>query len=213
MANHRVPWRQAQRVCGNLKLVLAVGARRRDHRLKFGLLRGQRIKVGVGFGVGGVHLVESLTRGIDLAQRLLHAGAHRGLGLQRRLLWQVANFDPRHGGGLALDFGVHTRHDAQQRGFARAVQAQHTDLGPREKRQRNVFENEFFGWDDLAHPVHGVNVLSHSRIMTCRPLHGTAWISCDNLDLLHAPVLAASAATLRDAPIYPASHLVIILFQ
>jgi hypothetical protein len=53
-----VPGRQAQRVGGDLELVLGVGAGRGDDGLQLGLLGGQGVKVGVFVGVGGVDLFQ-----------------------------------------------------------------------------------------------------------------------------------------------------------
>ena len=64
--------------------------------------------------------------------------------------------------GLALDVGVDAGHDPQQGRLARAVQAQHADLGAREEGQPDVLQDGPLRRDDLGHPVHGVDVLSHA---------------------------------------------------
>ena len=65
------------------------------------------------------------------------------------------------GMGLTVYLGVDAGHDAQQRGLAGAVQAQHADLGAGEERQRDVLEDHALGRNDLAHAIHRVDVLSH----------------------------------------------------
>ncbi len=85
-----VPGRQAQRVGGDLHLVLdvvgAAGGGRRDDRFQLGLLGGQRVEVGVGLGVGGVDLLQARLGGHGLAQALFDRLAHRVLGVELRLL-------------------------------------------------------------------------------------------------------------------------------
>jgi hypothetical protein len=54
-------------------------------------------------------------------------------GIELRLLRQVADLDAGHGHGFALDLLVDAGHDPQQRGLARAVQAEHADLGAGKK--------------------------------------------------------------------------------
>ncbi len=78
----RVPGRQAQRVGGDLELVLGVAARGSEDRLVLGLLGGELVEVGVGLGVGGVDLVELLLGFEDLAQAVLDLLAH-GLARDR----------------------------------------------------------------------------------------------------------------------------------
>ena len=66
---------------------------------------------------------------------------------------------------LALDLGVDARHDPQQRRLARAVEAEHADLGAREERQRDVAQDVPLGRHDLADAVHGVDELSHGKTL------------------------------------------------
>jgi hypothetical protein len=76
-------------------------------------------------------------------------------------LGQIADLDAGHRPRLADDVGVDTGHDAQQGGFPGAVESQYSDLGAGEKRERNILEDFALGRDDLAHPVHGIDVLGH----------------------------------------------------
>ena len=66
--------------------------------------------------------------------------------------------------GLAVDVGVHARHDAQQGGFAGAVQTQHADLGAGEERQGDVAQDLALRGHDFGDPVHGVDVLGHGSV-------------------------------------------------
>ena len=117
-----------------------------------------------GSRVGRVHLVEALLGAEHLAQALLDRLAHRLRRVELRLLRQEAD---RAGPASAMASPsillVDARHDPQQGRLARAVQAQHADLGAREERERDVLEDLALGRDDLAHAVHRVNVLRHGR--------------------------------------------------
>jgi hypothetical protein len=106
-------------------------------------------------------LVEALDELHHLAEAFLDDLAHAACGGEVRFLRQVADADAGLRPGLALEFLVDAGHDPQQRGLARAVQAEHADLGAGEEAERDVLEDETLGRNDLAHPVHRVNVLRH----------------------------------------------------
>ena len=92
MFNHRVPWRQAQRVSGNFELVLAVvAAGGGDDGFQLTLLSCQGVKVGVFFGVSSVHLFKTVLGLQHLFHATLHRFTHGLLGAQLRLLGQIAN--------------------------------------------------------------------------------------------------------------------------
>ncbi|MCY1214074.1 hypothetical protein D9M72_258780 [compost metagenome] len=166
MFDLRVPRRQAQRVGGDLQLQLGVVAvARGQDGFVLGLIGGQRVEVGVRLGIGRIDLVELLARLEHAAQGLFHRLAHGLLGVELRLLRQVADVQVRHRRGLALDLLVEAGHDLEQRGLARAVQAQHADLGAGEERQRDVLQDVTLGRNDLAHAVHGENVLCHGCVL------------------------------------------------
>jgi hypothetical protein len=78
-----------------------------------------------------------------------------------RLLWQVAHLDAGLRARFAFEVGVYAAHDLEQRGFARAVEAEHADLGAGEKRKTDVAQDDALGWHNLANPVHRVDVLGH----------------------------------------------------
>ncbi|KAF1858260.1 hypothetical protein Lal_00014761 [Lupinus albus] len=157
-----VPRRQAQRVGGHFQLQVQVAAvGRGDDRFQALLLLGQRVEVGVRLRVGRVHRFQLGLRLERFAQAAFHFLAHGFLRIELRFLRQVADVQARHRARFALDVGVDAGHDLQQRRFPRAVQAQHADLRAREERQRNVLQDLAFRWDDLAHAVHGVDVIGH----------------------------------------------------
>jgi hypothetical protein len=65
----------------------------------------------------------------------------RSAGVELRLLRQVADAHAGHRRGFALEVLVDAGHDLQQRRLARAVQAEHADLGAGEEGQRDVLED------------------------------------------------------------------------
>ncbi len=158
----RVPGRQAQGVGGHFQLVVEiVGVGGLDNVLQPRLLPGQGVEIRIRLGVVRVDFLQA-GEGIDrLLQALLHVAAHVLVRVQLGLLGQVADLDAGLGPGLAEDIGVDPRHDPQQGGFARAVQAQHTDLGAGEEGQGDIFQDGFLGRHNLANPIHGVDVLGH----------------------------------------------------
>ncbi len=162
----RIPGRQAQGVGGNVQLalqVVAVGGL--QDGLELGLLGGQLVEVGIGFGIGGVDLVQACLGVLDHADRFLDYFTHRLVRVQLRFLRQVANVDVGHRTGFAVEFLVDARHDPQQGRFTGAVQAEHANLGAREERQGNILENFPLRRHDFAQPMHGVDVLSQNQAL------------------------------------------------
>ena len=159
-----VPWRQAQGIGGDFQLtlqVVAVGCLQDGFQL--GLFGGQSVEVSIRLGIGGIHFIEAGLGLLDLAYGLLDDVAHRLARIELRLLRQVADLDARHRPGFAVDLGIDAGHDAQQGRLTGTVEAQHADLGAREERQGNVLENFTLRRDDLADPMHAVDVLSHGK--------------------------------------------------
>ncbi len=130
---------------------------------EFRLLGGQGIEVGIRLGIGGIDFVQSRLGILDHADRFLDDFADGFRGVELRLLGQVAHVQAGHRPGFAVELGVDAGHDAQQRGFAGAVEAQHADLGAGEEGQGNVLENLAFRRNHFAQPMHGVDVLSHGN--------------------------------------------------
>ena len=129
--------------------------------LGMGLLGREFVEISVLGGVLGIHLVEPLLGGQHTADALLHRLAHGLVGVEQRLLWQVADLQVGHGIGLALDLLVQAGHDLQQRALARAVDAEHADLGAGEEGQGDVLQDLPLRRHDLADAVHGENILRH----------------------------------------------------
>jgi hypothetical protein len=161
-----VPRRQAEGIGGDFELVLGIGAGGGDDGFELGLLGRQRVEVGVFGTIGDVHLFEARLGLEHRAHGLFDRFAHRVLAVELGFLLQIADRHPRHGQRLALELLVHTRHDLEQRGLARAVQAEHADLGAGEERERNVFQELPLGRHGLADAVHRIDVLSHLRVVT-----------------------------------------------
>ena len=67
------------------------------------------------------------------------------LGVELRLLRQVADVDVGQVLHLAVVFLVHARHDAQHGGFARAVQPEQADLGAGEEAEGDVLDDLTLG--------------------------------------------------------------------
>ena len=87
MFNHRIPWRQAQCIGGNFELVLAVvAAGGGDDGFQLALLGSQGVKIGVFFGVSGVHLFKTVLGLQHLFHATLYRFTHGLLGAQFRLL-------------------------------------------------------------------------------------------------------------------------------
>ena len=132
------------------------------------------------------HLVRSLVRIVHgefvvaVEDRLLggdaehHVAAHVERAVELRLLRQVADAralgDPR----LAVIFLVHPGHDLQQGGLARAVDAEHADLGVGVEGQVNVVENLLAAGPLLGEALHMVDELPrHRRVRPVLPVNGS----------------------------------------
>jgi hypothetical protein len=155
-----VPRRQAQRVGGHFELALqrvrVVGG---EQVFQLLLLLGQLVEIGAFFGVFGVDLVQALLRVENFGDAFFDRFAHGLFRIQLRLLRQIADLGAGVGACLTLEVGVHAGHDFQHGGLACAVDAEQADFGAREKGQRDVLDDLALRGNDLAHPVHGVDVL------------------------------------------------------
>ena len=88
--------------------------------------------------------------------------------IQMRLLLQIAALDPVGGARLAREFGVDPGHDLEQRRLARAVDADHADLGVRVERQPDVLEHLLAAGIGLGQALHLKNILRGHRRASCR---------------------------------------------
>ena len=103
--------------------------------------------------------------GVDgLLHPFLDVAAHVLVRVELRFLWQKADLDAGLRPRLTVDLGVDAGHDAQQGGFAGAVEPQHADLGAWKEGQRNVAQDDPLGRNHLADAVHGVDVLRHRNL-------------------------------------------------
>ena len=84
-------------------------------------------------------------------------------GVERRLLREIA--DPRALGDEALadEFGVDARHDAQQRRLARAVDAEHADLGVGVEGEVDVLQHLLAARPGLGQALHVIDELARGH--------------------------------------------------
>ncbi len=155
-----IPRRQAQRVGGHFQLALQrMRIVRGEQVFELLLFDGELVEISAFLGIGGVDLIQSLLRIEDLGHAFFDRFTHGLLRIQLRLLCEIADLGARIGARLTLEIGVHAGHDLQNGGFARAVDAEQADLRAREEAERDVLDDLAFRGDDLADPVHGVDVL------------------------------------------------------
>ena len=158
--DHGIPFRQAQRIGGDLHLVRGIAAACCDDVFQAGLLGGKRVEIGIRLGIGGVHRIQLGLRFHHFAQGGLHFLAH-GLGrIEHGLLRQVADLHVGQVLHLAVVFLVLQRHDAQHRGFTRAIQTQQADLGAGEEAEGDILDDLTLGRNDFAHAEHGHYILT-----------------------------------------------------
>ncbi len=157
-----IPRRAAQGVERDLDGALqlpAVGGV--DLLLQLALLGDQGVHLVVGELLGEARrdLLEPVEQPLHPGDPLEHV-AHDVLGgIELGLLGQVADACTIGDLGLAAVFGVDAGHDAQQRRLARAVDAEHADLGARQEGQRDVAHAFAMPGIDLGQPAHDVDVL------------------------------------------------------
>ncbi len=131
--------------------------------------RGLDLVLQLGHLVGGFVRIVHRQFVVAVEDRLLlgdaehHVLAHCLGGVELRLLFEVA--DPRALGDprLAGVVLVETGHDPEQRRLARAVDAEHADLGVRIERQMDVIEHLAVGRVGLGQTLHEVDELASHR--------------------------------------------------
>ena len=99
------------------------------------------------------------TSRLRLAHPLGHVAGHVLGRVELRLLGQVADGETRREPRLAGEPVVLARHDPQQRGLARAVDADDADLGPRIEGQVDALEDLAVGRVEARQVAHGVDEL------------------------------------------------------
>ena len=120
--------------------------------------------VGDVVGVVGGQRVEAVEQCAELGHALLDVAPHVLGRIELGLLLEQP--DRRAGGELrvAAVLGVAPGHDPQQRRLARAVVAEHADLGSRQERQRHVLQHLPVRREDLGQAIHREDVLGrHGR--------------------------------------------------
>ena len=159
-----VPWREAQRVHGDLESAVELpGASRVDRVLNLRLLLEQAVHLVVfqRLGEAGADVFELLQQCADLRHALLDVSEHILGGVELRLLGQVADADPLADLGLPQDLRVVARHDAEQRALTCPVVPEHADLGGWQEGQRDPLEQHAIRRNDLAEVLHGVDEFGH----------------------------------------------------
>ena len=76
VADHGLPWGQAQCICGDFKLVFTIGACGSDDSLEFALLGREFVKIGVGLCIGRVNFFQTVFSGQYVAHATFHRLAH-----------------------------------------------------------------------------------------------------------------------------------------
>ena len=126
--------------------------------LQFGLLGDKGVEVCIGFGEFGVDLIEAREHFDDGSDRLFHNLDHCFCFIKFWFLFEKPNRVALRRGDLADVFIINARHNAQQRGLARAVETEHADLRAIIETKRNIAQDHFVtGWDETSHFVHGVD--------------------------------------------------------
>src|SRR5487761_2692137 len=157
-----VAGRAAQRVHRDLDRAFDLPAVDRvDLFLELGLLGEQRVHrvVGQAFAQLGADRFEALEQRLDRAKTVGDVTGDRLFGIERRLLRQIAGGDAFGGPGLAGKIVLDPGHDAQQGRLARAVGAEHADLGPGQERQPDFLQHLAPAGKGLTQAFHHIDVL------------------------------------------------------
>ncbi len=90
--------------------------------------------------------------------------AHVELRVELRLLRQIADARAFGDEALADELLVDARHDAQKRRFARAVDAEHADLGVRVEGEIDVVQDLLAAGPGLGEALHVIDELTRHRV-------------------------------------------------
>jgi hypothetical protein len=163
--------REAQRVHGDLERPVQLprpgGV---DLRLEVGLLRQQRVDIGVGVAEGGADLVVPVDQLLGLADAFCHVAGHILGSVELGLLRQVSDREPRRQACFTGEPVVLPRHDPQQGRLAGAVGADDPDLRPWIEGEIDALEHLTIGRVEAREAAHGVDELgSHGdQCARCR---------------------------------------------
>ena len=132
-----------------------------DLRLQVRLFRQQRVHLLLAHGLGEFHgdFVEPVERGLQVRERLFHVLAHRLVGIELRLLLQVADARAFRRPRLAAEVGIDAGHDLHQRRFAGAVDAEYADLHAGQEGERDAAEHLAAAGEGLGEVLHHIDVL------------------------------------------------------
>ena len=141
-----------------------------DLLLQVGLLGQQLVHLLLGHLLAEGHgdLVEAVEPTLHVLEGEHDVLADGQVGLEMRLLRQVADAHALRRPGLAAELLVLPGHDAHQRRLAGAVRAEHADLHVRQEGQGDAFEDlapARVGLGEVFHHV-GVLVGGHAQVLT-----------------------------------------------
>ena len=163
-----IPWRQAQRIGSYFELTFQFPAAFRvDGVLQLRLLFEQLVHfIGIEIRIGELvaDRVEAIDQRLHVADAFNDIAAHVLARVEWRFLRQQADLGARLRSRFAVVLFVHSRHDPQQRGFARSVETQHADLGAGKERQGDVAQDDPLRRHHLGHAIHGVDELGHRYV-------------------------------------------------
>ena len=160
LAHFGIAWRTAQGIERLLHLRIEIPeALRLDLVLQLGHLLGGLVRI-----VGGEFVV-AVDQRLLLGHALHGIAEHVLVGIELRLLRQIADAHAVGRPRLADEVLKLARHDLEQRRLARAVQADHADLGAGKERQRDVLQDLLAPRIGLGELVHVIDVLGvrHGR--------------------------------------------------
>ena len=120
-----------------------------DQCLEFALFLGQGVKICIRLGVGGVDLVKFCKGVMDFGNGLIDDVFHRFTFVQLRFLGQIPHLDAGLGPGFTDVILVNAGHNAKQGRLTGTIEAEHADLGTREKLREMSLRISRFGGTTL----------------------------------------------------------------
>ncbi len=153
-------WRKPQRVHGDLEGPVEVpGPRGVDLVLQVGLLRQERVEIGVRSTHSVADLVEPIDQALDGGHSRRDVAEDVLRRVELRLLRQEADRESRRDPGFAAVAIVLARHDAEERRLAGAIGPDDADLGTWIKRQVDPLEDLAVGRVEASQVTHRVDEL------------------------------------------------------